>query len=448
VRDRRAFQHVKHFTPSTERRYTGLAERVGFVCALGEGMATVPAPGVRGAVLDHEDPLRTEWDVVVVAPHFAVALLAKDIGADGPDQDRCFDYALTYDRDVVVRAANTLLARVVPRLPEQGASGATAEVLLTAAEPEPLAATPTAVGESLLRRALAATTTGVTIADVRQPDQPLIYVNKAFETLSGFRAEQVLGRNCRFLQSASTDAAAVRRMRAAIDSGREVRETLLNVKADGSTWWNEVWLAPVFDDDGDVVQYIGVQNDISDRVEAEQALTRERLRAQSYLESIEQLAYLDPLTGLSNRRGVEMALELALAGDADDSEGLAVLFLDLDGFKAVNDVHGHAVGDQLLVQVAARLRKQVRGGDLLARLGGDEFLIVLPGVPAGIAAQAARTRGASLAEAIAQPYLCGDQPIRISVSVGVAVHPEDGRDFRSLVQSADLRMYDHKPARL
>ena len=106
-------------------------------------------------------------------------------------------------------------------------------------------------GEALLHHALSATTSGVTIADMRQPDQPLVYVNAAFEELAGFPQAEVLGRNCRFLQGPDTDPAAVARIRAAIDRGEECRETLLNVRGPERTpWWNEIHLSPVVDDAG------------------------------------------------------------------------------------------------------------------------------------------------------------------------------------------------------
>ncbi|RBY74568.1 hypothetical protein DQ239_19400 [Blastococcus sp. TF02-09] len=109
------FQEARNLTPATERRYAELAEATGFVCAVGEGLTTEPLPGIRGATLDPADPVRDEWDVVVLGPHFAAALLARDLGSTGPDLDRQFEYALTYERTTVVQAARALLSRVAPR---------------------------------------------------------------------------------------------------------------------------------------------------------------------------------------------------------------------------------------------------------------------------------------------------------------------------------------------
>ncbi|MGY1839340.1 MULTISPECIES: EAL domain-containing protein [unclassified Modestobacter] len=269
------FQEARHLTPATRLRYRDLVERVGFACALGADLPPEPLPGLRGADLAAGDPVLGEWDLVVLSPHFSAALLARDLGDDGPDLDRRFAFALTYDRDTVVRAARALLQRVAP-------------CTLTApvpAEPAPPAPPPAAARilagsprEALLQQALAAVDTGVTVVDLRLPDQPLVYVNPAFARLAGFPAEEVLGRNCRFLQSPDTDPASLARVRAAIAAGQECREVLLNRRADGSSWWNECHLIPVTDPTGAVVQYIGIQADVSARVETERALATERDR--------------------------------------------------------------------------------------------------------------------------------------------------------------------------
>jgi hypothetical protein len=114
-----AFQEARHFTARTATRYRQLAERCAFVCALGEGLPVQPTRGVRGAELSREDVVIGEWDVIVIAPHFSAALLARDLGDSGPDLDRTFEYALTYRRDTCVRAASALLSRVVPAVTER-----------------------------------------------------------------------------------------------------------------------------------------------------------------------------------------------------------------------------------------------------------------------------------------------------------------------------------------
>jgi diguanylate cyclase (GGDEF)-like protein len=257
----------------------------------------------------------------------------------------------------------------------------------------------------------------------------------------------VLGRNCRFLQSPDTDLSVVAEMRAAIDAGREYRGTLLNVRGrDRTPWWNEIHLAPVTDGDGRVLQYIGVQNDVTDRVRAERELLEERDRGRSYLARIERMAWTDPLTGLPNRRRLAEQVELAV-WDARATDGaLALLFCDLDGFKAVNDQLGHAAGDELLVAVAARLTARLRRGDLLARLGGDEFLVALPGLEPATARAEAEAVAGQLAAAVAEPLLVAGRPVGVGVSIGVSVFPGDGEDLDGLLHAADVRMYERKHA--
>ena len=343
-------------------------------------------------------------------------------------------------------ATNALLSRVVPRLPSDRPPARRQQH--RARRPPARTAVRGSAREELLHRALAATTSGVTLAAFDQPDQPLVYVNEAFAAMAGFPVDDVLGGNCRFLQGPDTDLAAVARIRSALAAGAECRETLLNYRGPERTpWWNEVWLSPVVDDQGRVVQYIGVQNDVTARVEAERALALERDRAASYLARIEQFAYSDPLTGLANRRGMEERLEVAMwEVRAAQDAALAVLFLDLDGFKQVNDAHGHAVGDQLLVTTAHRLSARLRRGDLLARLGGDEFLVVLGGLTAATARdEAARVAGA-LSAALSEPLVLDGHPVQVGASVGVAVFPDDADDLRGLLHAADVRMYAAKRA--
>ncbi len=445
------FQEARHFTPATVVRYQELAAATGFVCALGEGLPLEPVTGVRGAGLHPEDPVRGEWDVVVLSPHFSAALLARDLGEDGPDAERTFEFALTYHRPTVVQAAAALLSRVATRpapTPAAQSVPVTAHLPRATAVPRGLALPAgTPAREALLDRALSATTSGVTIADMTLPDQPLIYVNHAFELLSGYRSEELLGRNCRFLQGPESDLGVRARMRAALDSGTEVRETLLNHRGpDRLPWWNELYLAPVTDADGALVQYIGVQNDVTARVEAELALVAERERARSYLAQIEQLAFTDPLTGLLNRRRLQEQVETALWEARASGTSLALLFMDLDGFKAVNDELGHAAGDELLALTARRLQAGLRQSDLVARLGGDEFLIALPGLSLATGQLHAQVVARNLGAAVAQPVQLDGRLVQVGASIGVSVHPDDGDDFRALLHHADQRMYDRKHA--
>ncbi|MFQ1001282.1 diguanylate cyclase domain-containing protein [Modestobacter sp. SSW1-42] len=435
------FQEARHFTPATTQRYRDLVSRTGFVCALGADLPLEPVPGLRGAHLDPADPVRGEWDVVVLSPHFSAALLARDLGDGGPDAQRRYEYALTYERTTVEQAGVSLVARVAarPAPPQPAEHDAVDAPLAHSALLGP------APDEPLLLRALGATTSGVAITDMTAPDQPLIYVNSAFEALAGLPAAQVLGRNCRFLQHPDTDPATISRMRSAISAGQEFRATLLNQRGpDRELWWNEIHLAPVIDASGAVVQYIGVQTDVTHRVNAERELLTERDRTRQHLARIEELAYTDPLTGLPNRRRFEERVESALWQARLDGGAVALLFLDLDGFKAVNDAFGHGAGDELLQVVAGRLRGRLRRNDLLARLGGDEFLVGLLGLDPASARAEAEQVAEELRAVLDEPVLLAGSPVTVRVSIGVAVHPEDGDQFGPLLHRADARMYASK----
>ncbi len=431
------FQDARHFTPATTDRYRGLADSAGFVCAFAAGMPAEPVPGVRGVDLLRSDALREEWDITVLGPHFAAALLARDLGDDGPDADRRFQYALSYVRETVVNATTALLSRVTT------ADGQPGESRTAERRPHPGSLRlPAGDRQRLLEQALAATTGGVTIADVRQPDHPLIYVNAGFEALTGLSAAAVLGRNCRHLQGPGTDPAAVARIRRALDAGDECREVLLNYRGAGAErWWNEISLVPVHDDSGKPAWYVGIQTDVTARVEGQNALAQERLRAQGYLAQIERLAYTDDLTGLANRRRAEDWLETSLWQARADGSHLALLFLDIDGLKSVNDRLGHRAGDELLKATAERVSTRLRRSDLAARLGGDEFLVIIPGLEPQSGRSQAEIIAGELAAAIGAPLRVGDQDFTVTASIGISLYPDDGEDYRSLIHHADQRMY-------
>ncbi|WP_104529966.1 EAL domain-containing protein [Blastococcus saxobsidens] len=438
------FQEARHFTPSTIQRYRDLVERTGFVCALGEGLPVEPLPGLRGAHLSPADPVRGEWDVVVLAPHFSVALLARDLGTTGPDLEREFEYALTYDRDVAVLAARSLIGRVAP-----GAGPAATPCLARPASDQP--ATPHAaelLGDNVLvRRALEATPSGVCLVDVRLPDQPLVYVNPAFERLAGLDREELLGRNCRFLQGPDTDPGALARIRDAVAAGEECRVVLLNHRgAERYPWYNELHLAPVTDESGTVVQYIGVQVDVTERVEAERALQQERDRAQTYLQRIQELAVTDPLTGLPTRAYLQEQIETSLWNARAGGHSVALVVLAVDDVATVEAQHGPAAAEDLMAAAAERLRARLRHGDLVARWTRDSFVVVLPGLtPAAAGPEAQRVRD-GLVEAVRGPVVVDGCPVVVGASAGISCFPADADDVAGLLAAAD-RAAGRLPAR-
>jgi len=441
-----AFQDATFFTPATRRRYAGLVRSCSFVAALGRGMPAEPLPGLRGAVISPGDPLLGEWDIAVLGPHFAACLVARDLGDTGPDMTRRFEFILSHDRELTIRVAASLMSRVwpeprntdLPQLPLPRGLLLPATVPLTdvavAASPAVLIDRPprelAALSHSLLERALDASTTGITIADMSRPDAPLIWVNAAFSELTGYPDHQVLGRNCRLLQGPTTDQRTIAELGAAVATGRQIRTRLLNQRADGTPWWNELQMSPVRDTRGTLTHYIGVQHDVTARVVAEAKVLH--------------LAYHDALTGLPNRDRLRAALTDALDRGRRTGTATALLFLDLVAFKAINDAHGHATGDQLLREVAGRLRLGLRADDLLARQGGDEFLLLLADLPAGLAAGIAERIAQDLLAALGPAFLIAGQPVRVGASIGISLAPTDADTPDQLLRHADAAMYTAK----
>jgi diguanylate cyclase (GGDEF)-like protein len=174
------------------------------------------------------------------------------------------------------------------------------------------------------------------------------------------------------------------------------------------------------------------------------ALQAEIVERRQAEERAHELATKDPLTGLLNRRSLTEHLEHAVVRAARHGEQLALLFLDMDRFKAINDTLGHDAGDELLRQVAERLTSAVRGSDIVARLGGDEFVVLMEGLPCYTAAAEVAKK---IVKATALPFNIGTQNVKTSVSVGISLFPQDGANTHTLMRSADLAMYQAKQER-
>ena len=284
--------------------------------------------------------------------------------------------------------------------------------------------------EGLLGRVALEGSMGVTVVDAAVPDMPLIYVNAAFEQLTGYSADEVLGRNCRFLQGEGTAPEIVDALRSALRTGEEHLTVLRNYRKDGEAWWNELRLAPIVDSAGRLTHYFGFQNDVTARVEAELRVGHRALH--------------DELTGLPNRANLEHALQGELVRVARAGTELAVLFIDLDGFKTVNDTLGHAAGDLVLIAAAHRLRGGLRDTDLLARLSGDEFVAVLSDVPPGGARNIAQRIADAVVDTFCHPLDVSGRAVTLGASIGVALYPEHGTEVEELMKVADRAMYEAK----
>ena len=281
----------------------------------------------------------------------------------------------------------------------------------------------------LLERAVASSASGVVVVDMLDDDHPMLHVNPAFEQMSGYAADEVLGRNCRMLQGPDTDPGVVASIGAAVRRGQEHKAVVRNVRKDGTQWWNELHLSPVRDDAGRLTHYLGFQHDVTARVVAEQLLVH--------------VSTHDALTGLRNRAALLHHLDEVTARTGV----MAVLFVDLDGFKAVNDEHGHLAGDTVLAEAAQRLRSALRSDDLLARHGGDEFVAVLSGLDAADAERAACRVATDLISALRSPIRLDHGSATIGASIGIALAARGDRSGAQLLHDADTAMYRAKAGR-
>ena len=276
-------------------------------------------------------------------------------------------------------------------------------------------------------RAIESSVSAICITDNQAPDNPIVYVNPAFERITGYSSAEVLGRNPRLLRGSDLGQPELLTVRAALRDERPCRVVLRNYRKDGSMYWNELDISPVRNDAGTVTHYIGVHSDITD--------------AKTHHDELVRQANHDSLTGLPNRNLLSDRIDRACVRTQRYGDFAAVAFLDLDNFKVVNDSLGHSVGDHLLCAVAARLKSSLRAMDTVARMGGDEFVLVLSDHKS---AQSVAGELQRIVDSFSQPFAVDDRDVFVTASVGVALYPQDAQDPESLMKSAELAMYRAK----
>ena len=253
------------------------------------------------------------------------------------------------------------------------------------------------------------------------------YVNPAFGRITGYDPAEVIGLDSRFLQRDDREQDGLVAIREALVNNREVSAVLRNYRKDGALFWNQLLIAPVPDIDGGSTHHIGIINDVTELIR--------------YQEQLEYQANYDSLTALPNRNLLRERLQQALATARQHERGVAVVFVDLDGFKNVNDSLGHSVGDRLLGVVAERLGRSARASDTVARHGGDEFVIVLTGSTDQRALIGWMERARAM---ISEPVWIDGMELFVGCSMGASVYPQDGEDAETLLKKADVAMYRAK----
>ncbi len=258
-------------------------------------------------------------------------------------------------------------------------------------------------------------------------DGVIEFVNQAFEATTGYSQEELLGNKPSIVKSGEHNKKFYTNLWDTILTGTPFRSTLVNRRKDGTTYHEEKTITPLVDDNGNITHFISTGKDITDRVKDQQRM--------------QYLAHHDLLTELPNRVLFSDRLEHALHRRGQNNKKLALIFMDLDRFKMINDTLGHDAGDRFLQFLSARLRLHLREEDTIARLGGDEFAVILEDIDS--AAQAGEVARKILA-ALAKPFELDKRELFVTASIGISLFPADGDNSQTLLKNADIAMYRAK----
>ena len=262
---------------------------------------------------------------------------------------------------------------------------------------------------------------------ITDANRNILAVNPAFVEITGYGAEEVMGRNPKLLSSGKQTAGFYELMWQSINELGQWQGEIWNRRKSGEVYPEWLSIGVVRNARGEVINYISLFSDITKRKESEAR--------------IEFLAHYDSLTRLPNRALFADRLRQALITDARAGKKTALLFLDLDRFKAVNDTLGHLAGDMLLQSVAGRLQSCVRESDTICRQGGDEFLVLLPGING---AEDAGMVARKIVAAMSGGHQIGEHELNVTFSIGISISPDDAQDDETLIKHADDAMYRAK----
>ncbi len=255
----------------------------------------------------------------------------------------------------------------------------------------------------------------------------ILEVNDSFTRISGYSREEVLGKNPKLLGSGRQDGEFYAAMWRILQTTGRWRGEIWNRRKSGEVYAEMLSIDAVADETGKILHYVGAFSDIS-QIKEHQA-------------ELERIAHFDTLTGLPNRRLLADRLYHELARTRRSNRSLAICYLDLDGFKPINDQFGHEAGDLLLVEISQRLQTAARAGDTVARIGGDEFVLLLCDLAQEQECFLALER---ILAAVAKPFKIGKQPVAVTASIGVTLFPRDEADADTLMRHADQAMYQAK----
>lgn len=264
---------------------------------------------------------------------------------------------------------------------------------------------------------------GILISD---KNNKIVSVNKSFEALTGYSKEEVVGKDPKFLSSGWGDKEFYKKMWSELLTNNFWSSNLRDRRKDGSIYEVEQSIICVRDKNNKIINYIAISHDITE------AKNRE--------DEIHQLAFYDFLTKLPNAKLFKQEVETYLKSSHYNSEEFAILFLDLDNFKWVNDSLGHQAGDLLLIEMASKLKEIISRDSILSRLGGDEFIILAPYENLFTISQLANT----ILETVKEPIKLHDKEVNVSWSIGISLYPQNGENYNDLLKNADAAMYEAK----
>ncbi|MCG5513638.1 EAL domain-containing protein [Ectothiorhodospira shaposhnikovii] len=276
----------------------------------------------------------------------------------------------------------------------------------------------------LADRVFQAAAEGIMVTDVQRR---IVAVNPAFTEITGYSEQEALGQTPKLLRSGRHDESFYEALMQQLHDSGNWRGEIWNKRKDGTLYPEWLTISVVRDDQGEISHYVGVFSDIGQVKEAQRQL--------------ELMAHFDPLTGLANRALFKDRLNHSLRRAKRQGNTLALLFIDLDRFKTINDTLGHNQGDLLLQTVAKRMADNVRASDTLARLGGDEFVLLLEN---DATMSNIQTLCQKILTVLSVPVRLDEHEVVVTASIGVAIYPEDGRDADTLLKHADLAMYQAK----
>ncbi|HEY6941452.1 EAL domain-containing protein [Dokdonella sp.] len=284
----------------------------------------------------------------------------------------------------------------------------------------------------LLGSAVENATEGFVILEVHEDEDPLrvVFVNHGFSRITGYRSDEVVGRSLAQLRLATGEEATFTALVDSVRRGEPFQAEAIALRPDASVYALELHAMPVPNEAGRAPHWIAILRDVSDR--------------KAHLDALRHQALHDALTGLPNRVLLHDRIEQCITGMRRYGRGFSLLFLDLDGFKEINDTFGHLAGDALLAEVATRLRGRLSETDTIARLGGDEFAVVLE--HASDPSTAGRSATMLLA-ALEEPFEIEGHTLVVGASIGMVRCPEHGTDPTTLMRRADVAMYAAKGSR-